>query len=791
MNPTLFLMALIFLGLFIWYAATDFDRQRRWLAVILTVLLVGISGIALIQPGAERSQEVGDSEPPWPAWVNINPGIDISGGTQFTIQLADKPKAEALQQAVEVIRGRIDSMGTTEPLIQPSGEDRILVQIPGIEEEQKEGYRAQLERVALLEFVMVHPLGDTLLSQIESGEARIPFEYRIVDYFYIDKEDNQRKTRKLLVKKRAGMTGEMVKRAWATYDQLMLPNVVLELSSKGQKRFFEFSKEIIEESGESGQPGTMAILLDGNAYSAAGFKNNRPIDSPQVTIDGLKEDEAIELSNVLENPLQTPISIVDERGVDPTLGKASIKSGFRAAIIGFALVVLFMAVYYRTAGLISVFALLLNLFIVLGLLAQFQVTLTLPGVAGIILTIGMAVDANVLIYERIREELDSGNDVIHAIRAGFGKAFSSIIDANLTTLIAAAILFWQGTGALKGFAVVLCLGILSSLFAALVVTRTGFDWVAAGGYLKQLRITHFLSNTKFKFMAARRICLTLSGLLVLGAVTTYLNKGDDVFGVDFVGGDLLTMRFDERVPDNEIREAVGAGGITVQYQEVTGSDQEYLILRTPFEEAESAEAKILEAFPDAGFARVGLDKVDAAISGEFLRKAITAIVVGLIGIFVYVMWRFETSFAIGAIAALIHDVVITLGIFALAGHQFSLVTVGAILTVAGYSINDTIVVFDRIREGIRQHPNKSLMELIDLCVNATLSRTLLTSGTTILALLALHIFGGLVIHDFAYMLLIGVVVGTYSSIFIASPIVLIFGKRAKRELRESAATEMA
>lgn len=791
MNPTLFLMALIFLGLFIWYAATDFERQRRWLSVVLTVLLVSISAIALINPGAERSEEPGASVPPWPAWVNINPGIDISGGTQFTIQLAGNPKPEAVEQAVEVIRGRIDTMGTTEPLIQPAGKNRILVQIPGIEEEQKGEFRRQLERVALLEFVMVHPLNQSLLSQIDAGEARIPFEYRMVDYYYIDKQDNERKSRKLLVKKRAGMTGEMVQRAWTTYDQLMLPNVVLELKDKGQKRFYEFSQEIIKESGESGQQGTMAILLDGVAYSAAGFKDNRPINSSQVTIDGLKEDEAIELSNVLENPLQTPVSIVDERGVDPTLGKASIDSGFRAAIIGFALVVIFMAVYYRTAGLISVFALLLNLFIVLGLLAQFQVTLTLPGVAGIILIIGMAVDANVLIYERIREELDSGNDVIHAIRGGFGKAFSSIMDANLTTLIAAAILFWQGTGALKGFAIVLCLGILSSLFSALVITRSGFDWVAAGGFLKQLRITHFLSNTAYPFMSVRKICLTLSGLLVLGAITTYLTKGDAVYGVDFVGGDLLTMSFNERVPDNEIRQAIGTGGVTIQYQDVTGSAQEYLILRTPFGEAEGAEAKILAAFPDAGFERTSLDKVDAAISGEFLRKAITALVFGLIGIFVYVMWRFETSFAIGAIAALVHDVIVTLGIFALAGHQLSLVTVGAILTVAGYSINDTIVVFDRIREGIRQNPGKSLSELIDLCVNATLSRTLLTSGTTILALLALHIFGGLVIHDFAFMLLIGVVVGTYSSIFIASPIILIFGQRAQRELRQSAATEMA
>ncbi|MEO0453232.1 MAG: protein translocase subunit SecD [Verrucomicrobiota bacterium] len=786
MNPTLFLMALIFLGLIIWYAASSLDRQRRYLAVALTLLLGAISYTAVIQPAPEVSED-SDSQAPWPAYLNLNPGIDISGGTQFTIQLEEATVEGALDQAVEVIRGRIDQMGTTEPLIQPSGEDRIIVQIPGIEEEDKASYRSQLERIAVLEFVMVHPLNDSLLARIQAGEEEVPFDYRKLPFLQMNDDTGEREEKEILVKRRAAMTGDYVTNSRVTYDQMLLPEVAIKLSSEGRSVFYEAGKRMIEESGEVGRPGTMAVVLDGVVYSAAGFRDNKPIDSDSFVIDGLMENEAIELSYVLENPLQTPVSIVDERGVDPTLGRASIQSGFRAALIGFALVVLFMGVYYRLAGMIAVMALLLNVFFVLGLIAQFDVTVTLPGVAGIILIIGMAVDANVLIYERIREEIDSGNDVIHAIRAGFSKAFSSIMDANVTTLIAAAILFWQGTGAIKGFAVVLCLGILSSLFTALIVTRSGFDWVAASGHLTKLKITHFLSKTNFKFMSLRKACLVASGALILASVGTFFQKGQGVFGVDFVGGDLLTLSFEEKVSDADLREAIGGGDTIIQYQSVTGSDEEYLILRTPFDEAEQIEVKLLESFPSAGFERKSLDKVDAAIGSEFLQKAITAIVLGLVGIFVYVMWRFEASFAIGSIVALIHDVVITIGIFALAGHQLSLVTVGAILTVAGYSINDTIVVFDRIREGIRQHPNMSLPDLVDICVNATLSRTLLTSGTTLIALVALYVFGGLVIHDFAFMLLIGVIIGTYSSIFVASPIVLLFGDRAQKELRETAA----
>ncbi|MEM6820893.1 MAG: protein translocase subunit SecD [Verrucomicrobiota bacterium] len=775
MNAVIFILSLTFLGVFIWYLATLMDRTKRWLAIVLTALLLSISGISLFYIPEEEANDPDR----WP--VNINPGIGISGGTQFLLELADKqPSEAAVDQAVEVIRKRIDSSGTKEPLIQPSGENRIIVQIPKLKESEKDAYREQLERVAQLGFRMVHPRSSEILTQLAAGNTdALPFDYEELDF----RDANQQGEvvmSKIIVKRRSYMGGKSVNAAWPTYDEFGSNQIALRMESA--KEFGDVSKRIIEESREMGANGQMAIVLDDVVYSALGFRDNQPIYSSEVQIDGrFSLEEALELSSVLENPLETPVEIVDERGVDPTLGRQSVENGFMAAIYGFIAVIAFMVLYYRLAGVFGVIALLLNLIFMMGMLAQFGFTLTLPGVAGVILTIGMAVDANVLIFERIREELDEGRKIAQAVKTGFGKAFSSILDANVTTLIAAVILFWQGTGAIQGFAVMLCLGILASLFAALVVTRAGFDWALTTSFLSQLQITHFLSKTSIAFMQKRSIAFTVSGLLVLLSVATLYQKGEKALGVDFVGGDLLTLSFAEKIPDDEVKAAIGDTGVTTQYQSDGSGGNELLTIRAAEDQAEGVEARLKEAFPQAEFERKSLDKVKATIGSEFKEKALTALGLGILGIFAYVLWRFEFSFAVGAIVALVHDIIIALGIYVLLGHQFTLITVGAILTVAGYSINDTIVVFDRIREGIRQKVAKSLIDIINISINATLSRTLLTSVTTLLAVLALYFFGGVVINDFSLMLLIGILVGTFSSVFVASPIVLLFGEKSTKD----------
>jgi SecD/SecF fusion protein len=414
--------------------------------------------------------------------------------------------------------------------------------------------------------------------------------------------------------------------------------------------------------------------------------------------------------------------------------------------------------------------------ILLGLLAQFGFTLTMPGVAGIILTIGIGVDANVLIFERIREELAHHTDLYHAIRAGFNKAFSSILDANVTTIIASIMLFWQGTGAIQGFAITLTLGVLSSLFAALIVSRTCFDWLEATSKLKSLSMMQLISNTRIPFMGMKWGAAVLSLFLILLSVFAFKSRGDKAYGVDFEGGDLLTMSFSQKVSDEEIRGALEGVEAVPQYQKDAKDASEVLTIRTPFEKGELAEKALQQKFPQAEFKRLQLDKVSAVIGSEFRVKAATALGLGMIGIFIYVMLRFEMAYAIGAIVSILHDIVITIGIYVLCGHELSLVTIGALLTIAGYSINDTIIVFDRIREHLRHDSRTPLAEVFNHAINATLSRTMLTSGTTLLAVLALYFFGGIVIHDFAAMLVMGIFVGTYSSIFIATPVVLLFGK---------------
>ncbi|MDR2462934.1 MAG: protein translocase subunit SecF, partial [Verrucomicrobiales bacterium] len=303
-----------------------------------------------------------------------------------------------------------------------------------------------------------------------------------------------------------------------------------------------------------------------------------------------------------------------------------------------------------------------------------------------------------------------------------------------------------------------------------------FDWLQARSPLQSLTMMRFVKDTKLPFMGVRWGAAALSLMLIAGSVFAFHQRGNQAYGVDFEGGDLLTLSFTQKISDEHVRGALSAMEAIPQYQKDANGASEVLAIRTPFEKGEAAERELQQKFPQAEFKRLQLDKVSAVIGGEFRVKAGIALGLGLLGIFIYVMLRFEAAYAIGAIVAIIHDIIITLGVYILLGHELSLVTIGALLTIAGYSINDTIIVFDRIREHLRHDSRTPLAELFNHAINATLSRTMLTSGTTLLAVLALFFLGGIVIHDFALMLLLGIFVGTYSSIFIASPVVLLFGK---------------
>jgi SecD/SecF fusion protein len=413
--------------------------------------------------------------------------------------------------------------------------------------------------------------------------------------------------------------------------------------------------------------------------------------------------------------------------------------------------------------------------------------LTLPGIAGIVLTIGMAVDANVLIFERIREELRTGKSVVHAITSGYSKAFSTILDANVTTLLTAAILFWQGSGAIRGFAVTLSAGILVSMLMVLVFTRLFLTTMAETAKLKTMKMLSIVkANTKIDFVGKRKMAAIFSILLIVATWGVFTSKGQENLGIDFTGGTSYLFSFDQNPEVEVVRstlEEAGLEGSTIQYQQSLGATEsasKRLEIKVGFEEGDAALAAMKSTFAENGITEAGEEKIGAQIGKELTRKGITAIVVAMIGIIIYISIRFEFAFAVGAIVALLHDVLITVGIYCLFGRQLSLPIIAALLTIVGYSVNDTIVVFDRIREDIKLLKGKaSYSEIANLSINQTLSRTLLTSLTTLLTVIMLVVFGGGAINDFAVALLIGVIVGTYSSIFIATPVVLLWHKEKK------------
>jgi SecD/SecF fusion protein len=748
-------LSLVFFVLFIGYFLTTETRKRMRLSVLLTLALTALCLTSLV-----TKDDAG-------AWkIKIKPGLDLRGGTQFLLELAGSTSRATLDQAVEVIRKRVDSVGVAEPVIQPVGENRIIVQIPGVSESDKASYRRQLERVAKLEFTLVHERSDELVADAKGKTPQIPMEYQILKLR--DRQPNGTiKESPLVVKRRTEISGKSVANAFRSVDQLGRAVVIIEFNPEGRQKFGQLTEQNIGRR--------LAVILDGQVYSAPVIRS-AIYGSCEISGGNMSATEAEELASVLKNPLENPVSIIDERGVDPSLGASSVQSGFLAGWVSIVAVGLFALVYYRWLGLVSVFGLVINILVLLGLLAQFGFTLTLPGLAGLILTIGIGVDANVLVFERIREELSHHRSALEAVSSGFQRAFSSILDANVTTVIAAAILFWQGSGPVQGFATVLCLGIFSSLFAALIVSRTGAELLAEKAGKGSLHMMKFLEDTKINFLALRVPAFVLSGLLLLAGVITVGIKGEKVLGVDFTGGDLVTFSFKEKVDDGKIRSSLGNLAEVVQYQRSPVGGQEVLSLRTAFGNGEKVGQKLAQDFPQAEYRQLQLDKVAGVVGAELKQKALIALLLGVVAIFIYTTWRFETAFAAGAIVALVHDVLISLGIFALLGRELSLPMVGAILAVAGYSINDTIVIFDRIREFFRGGVGTDRAGVMNLAINQTLSRTLLTSGLTFLAVLVLFILGGRVINDFALILLIGIVVGTYSSIFIASPIVLLFGK---------------
>jgi SecD/SecF fusion protein len=709
-------------------------------------------------------------------------GLDLQGGTAFVVKLQNTApvgdtnaapdevdRTAMVEQAIEVLRKRVDAFGVAEPVIIPAGSDRIMVQLPGLSEADIQTARTTIEKAAYLEFRLVHAESDQLIAQgiTAPGYERLTLRRQA--------KDGQREIiQQYLVKRKPeqGLIGKYVSRAGVTRDPLSnQPQIMLRFDSKGSELFADITRANVGRQ--------LAIVLDGELYSAPNI--NEPITGGNAVISGdFTLKEALELSHILENPLEAPLEIVEQRGVDPSLGKDSIRSGIRAAIIGVVAVAAFMLVYYLASGVVANIALLMNIVILLGVMCAVGTTLTVPGIAGIVLTIGMAVDANVLIYERIREELAAGKSLRGALSAGYGKAFGTIFDSNLTTLIASVILIFMGTGPVKGFGVALTIGVLVSMFTALTVTRLIFDALLARGLIKKLNMLHLVRGSNINFLRVAKPAFALSwAIIIIGIGYGLFVRGGNVMGVDFAGGDSVTLNYTQQVPVERLRAALDEAKIgesTIQYQQSALDNTRSLQVTSRFESGEQVIQLLKQKFPEANFQPRGIDKVGPVVGAEILRTAIIAALLAMFGILVYVAMRYEFSFAVGAVVAIIHDILMTLGVFFLSGRQLSAPIVAAVLTIIGFSINDTIVIFDRIREDLKLGMKGSFAEIINRALNQTLSRTIITSGTVFLATLSLYLFGGGVINDFAFTFLAGIITGTYSSIYIATALVLWWHK---------------
>ncbi len=696
----------------------------------------------------------------YPPQEKINLGLDLQGGMQLLLQIeTDKIPAEARQdatdRAVEIIRNRIDEFGVREPIISKQGKDQVVVQLPGVTDRARA--KDIVGKTAHLEFRLVSDNPD-LLKQADEG--KMPEGY---DYLELRKEQAIGAS-KILVAKEASLTGDHLTTAAVGFDQYGQPIVNLEFDKEGAKKFDQVTFQSIGKQ--------LAIVLDGKVHSAPVIRDRIPNGTAQIS-GNFTADEASDLALILRaGALPAPVSIIEERTVGPTLGRDSIEKGVKAGIVGTIMVFLFMPLYYLLAGFVANIGLLVYVIMVIGSMAWLGSSLTLPGIAGFILSIGMAVDANILISERMREELALGKPPRAAISAGYHRAFAAILDSNVTTLITSLLLFVFGTGPLKGFAVTLTIGLIACMFSSLFVTRVVFDFISARNPNVSLKMMHLIGVTNFRFLKGRFLAYGFSVLTLGLGLFAFFSRGAENFGVEFSGGTSVQIAFTKTVDSASLRNALEKEGINDPSVQIYGEpSQNQFTIKTKSSDTKQIEAAA-EKLAGKDFQVLKVDEVGPAVSGDLKTKALWAVFWSSLGILIYVAFRFQWQFAFAAVVALLHDTLFTFGIYALSGREINLSIVAAILTIMGYSVNDTIVTFDRLRENLKVVRKKTFLELVELSINQTLGRTLLTSLTVLFGAFALFFFGGSGINDFAFALCVGFGVGIYSTIFVASAVLV-------------------
>lgn len=700
-------------------------------------------------------------------------GLDLNGGVAVTLEVdpaaaakfTDQDRGAKLAKAIDIISNRINAFGVAEPIIRPVGNNRIEIQLPGVNTKDNPEIIDNTTKPARLDFRMVHPT----LTPGPGVETPPGYEEMTLDY---EGRRGETGTEELFVKRIPEMTGEAISNSFARPDTYGKPEVILQFTKAGKKQFAEVTGKIAAEGRANNRLGRLAIVLDGKLYSAPTVREEIDSDSAQIS-GNFTDREAINLANVLNNPLDLPLIVKEQYEVGPSLAADAISSGERATIIGTALVAAFMITFYASGGLVAVFALGINVVIILGTMASFGATMTLPGLAGIVLTIGMAVDANILIFERMREELAVGKSLISANQSGFLKALWTILDAHAVQLIICAIMIWLGQGPIKGFGVTLAIGVLSTLFSVLITGHMVMELLTESGWLKKITMRRMLGDLHTDFIKYGKPAAIASVLLVVVSFGYVLFQGSHIFGIDFKGGDVVSLSFTKKLDTAIVRDtakAAGAGEVSTTYVSPIGGGRETLSIETPEGKGEAVIAALQKAHPEAGFQKEGENHIGASIGNEILWNALKAVGISMIVILLYIAFRFEFGFGVGAMASTLHDILMNIGIFVLFGHQFSAPMVAAILCVAGYSINETVVVFDRIREELKLNPNGHLRDVINVAIRKVFARTIMTATTTFLAALSLFVFGHGVLKDISFCFLVGIVTSTFSAIFIASQV---------------------
>ena len=669
----------------------------------------------------------------------------------------------AVTQSIEVISKRINELGTTEPIVQRQGTDRILVQVPGLQDPQR--LKDLIGQTAKLTFQMV----DVSMSVQEAVNGRPPAGSSVL-YSTDDPPVPY------LVENRILVSGENLVDAQATFDQRTSEAVVsFRFDAKGAARFGQATQQNV------GRP--FAIVLDNEVISAP--RINEPILGGSGQISGnFTSESANDLAVLLRaGALPVDLTIVEERTVGPSLGANSISGGKFASLIAGILVVGFMIVAYGTLGVIANVALAANVALIIAILSILGATLTMPGIAGIVLTVGMAVDSNVIIYERVREERRLGRSLVQSLDSGFARALATIVDANFTTFIAAVILFYLGSGPVRGFAITLAIGIITTVFTAFTLTRWLIAiWLrrAKPKELPRGMIQFVPDDTTLPFMSWRRYAFALSAALSIAATILFFTIEMN-YGIDFRGGTSIEIQAKQGSSNSaEVRERLSELNIgDVQVQDF-GSNRDLLIRIESQGLGDSGEQGVVdkvrsELEDQYEFRRV--ESVGPTVSSELAFNGTLGVVASLVAMLIYIWFRFEWQFGAGAVIATIHDVTMMIGLYVLTGIEFNLTSIAAILTIVGYSINDTVVVYDRVRENLRKYKKMPIEQLLDLSMNQTLTRTILTGVTTLLALTALYLFGGEVIQSFVFAMIFGILVGTYSSIFVAGPLLILFRLR--------------